>query len=115
MTPSPCGWEEAFETSGALTQARITWSLSPMVPQVLGINPGSPCAHGVAGTRHGEVRDRLWKSCYIAWMEYDWMTDSVVDMRDPAYKRNEYGLLLANFSYVVEYLHDIFVLLFHIQ
>jgi hypothetical protein len=27
---------------GALTHTRITWSLSPMAPQVLGVTPGSP-------------------------------------------------------------------------
>ena len=35
MTLSPCGWE-VFQTPGALIQPRITWSLSPMVPQVPG-------------------------------------------------------------------------------
>ena len=28
-----------------------------MVPQVPGVTPGSPCAHGVAGSPQGEVRD----------------------------------------------------------
>ena len=28
-----------------------------MVAQVPGVTPGSPCAHGVAGTPHGEVHD----------------------------------------------------------
>jgi hypothetical protein len=49
MTPSLCGWE-AFKTPGALTHIRITWSLSPMAPQVPNITPGSPlcprcCGH----------------------------------------------------------------------
>ena len=45
MTPSPCGWK-AFKTPGALSHARITWSLSPMVPHVSGVTLGSflcPC------------------------------------------------------------------------
>ena len=47
---------------GALTHARITWSLSPMVPQVPGVTPGPPCAYGVVGTPHGEVRDNVSRS-----------------------------------------------------
>ena len=46
MTPSLRGWE-AFPTPGALTHTRITWALSPPVPQVPCVTPGSPCAHGV--------------------------------------------------------------------
>ena len=30
-----------------------------MVPQVPGVTPWSSCAHGVAGTPHGEVRDNV--------------------------------------------------------
>jgi hypothetical protein len=58
MTPSLCGWE-AFPTPGALTHTWITWAFSPPAPQVPGITPGSPCAHGVSGIHYGEVRDRL--------------------------------------------------------
>ena len=42
---------------GALIHIRITWVLSPMMPRVMGVTLGSPCAHGVVGTPHGEVRD----------------------------------------------------------
>jgi hypothetical protein len=41
----------------ALTHIRINWSLSPMASQVPGVIRVPPCAHGVAGTPHGEVRD----------------------------------------------------------
>jgi hypothetical protein len=60
MTPSLRGWE-AFQTPGALTHIRITWSLSPMAPQTQVSLRGPPCAHGVAGTPHGEVRDSSGK------------------------------------------------------
>jgi hypothetical protein len=39
----------------ALTHTRITRALSPTAPQVPGVTPGSPCAHGVSGTPHGKV------------------------------------------------------------
>ena len=42
---------------GALTHTRITWALSLMASQVLGVTPGSPCAHGILGTPHREVCD----------------------------------------------------------
>ena len=41
VPPSLRGWE-VFPTPGTLTHTRITWALSPMVPQVLGVTPGSP-------------------------------------------------------------------------
>src|ERR1700738_3418976 len=41
MPPSLRGWE-AFPTPGALTHTRITWALSPTVPRVPGVTPGSP-------------------------------------------------------------------------
>ena len=34
-------------------------ALSPTAPQVPGVTPGSPCAHGVLGTPHGEVCDMV--------------------------------------------------------
>ena len=56
MSASLRGWE-AFSTAGALTHFRITWALSPMAPQLSGVTLGSPFAHGVADTPHGEVRN----------------------------------------------------------
>jgi hypothetical protein len=41
VTPSLCGCE-VFSTPEALTHTRITLALSPMVPQVLDVTPGSP-------------------------------------------------------------------------
>ena len=41
VTPSLCGWQ-AFPTPGTLTRMRIIWALSSTVPQVSGVNPGSP-------------------------------------------------------------------------
>ena len=43
MTPSLRGWE-AFSTPEALIHIKITWALSPMVPQVLGGTWGPPRA-----------------------------------------------------------------------
>jgi hypothetical protein len=57
MIPSLRGWE-SFPTPGALTHSRITWAFSPPAPQVPGVTPGSPCAHGVSDIPFGEVRDR---------------------------------------------------------
>jgi hypothetical protein len=62
MTPSLRGWE-VLPTLGALTHTRIAWALSPMAPQVPGVTPGSPCAHGVSGTPHGEVRKNFAFIC----------------------------------------------------
>jgi len=45
---------------GAFIHTRITWDLSPMATQVLGVIVGSPlcqCAYGVASIPHEEVRD----------------------------------------------------------
>jgi hypothetical protein len=42
----------------ALPHTRIIWVLSPTSPQIWSVTAGSPCAHGVVGTPHGEVRDR---------------------------------------------------------
>jgi hypothetical protein len=52
VIPNFYGWE-AFPTLGTLTQ----WALSPMAAQVPSVTQGLPCAHGVLGTPHGEVRD----------------------------------------------------------
>ena len=48
------GWE-VFPMPRALTHTRITWALSPMGPEIWVSLWGPPCAHGVAGTPHGEV------------------------------------------------------------
>ena len=40
MTRSLCGWE-AVSTPGALSRIRITWALSPILPQVPGVTLGS--------------------------------------------------------------------------
>ena len=58
VTPRLSGWE-VFSTPGAPTHTRITWALSPMVPQVPGVTAGPPCAHGVLGTPHGEVCNNI--------------------------------------------------------
>ena len=46
LWPYPCPlwslWVGAFPTPGAFTYTRITWALSPTVPQVPGVTPGSP-------------------------------------------------------------------------
>ena len=49
----------------ALTHTRITWALPPMAPQIPIVTPGSPCAHGVADTPHGEVRDKKIRLSYV--------------------------------------------------
>lgn len=41
----------------ALIHTKITWAISPPASQVLSVTPGSPCAHGLLGAPHGEVRD----------------------------------------------------------
>ena len=44
--------------TGACTHTRITWALSPMKPQLSVSLRGSPCAHDVLGTPHGELCDK---------------------------------------------------------
>ena len=54
LIPSLHGWE-AFPTLEALTYTRIIWALSPIAPQIPGVIPGSPYAHGILGIPYGEV------------------------------------------------------------
>ena len=56
VTSSLRRWE-AFSTLGAFTHTRITWALSTLAPQVLSVNFGFLCAHGLAGTPHKDVRN----------------------------------------------------------
>ena len=43
---------------GALIYTMITWAISPMAPQVLGITLGSPLCPCCCNTPHGEVRNK---------------------------------------------------------
>ena len=48
-------------------------------------------------------------------MECDWVRQGVDNNRDPTYKRDESGFLLANFSCMVEHAYDFFVLPSQVQ
>ena len=56
VTPSLRGWE-AFLTSTALTNTRITWASYHWCYKSWVSLQGPPCTHGVLGTPHGEVRN----------------------------------------------------------
>ena len=47
---------------GALTNTKSTWALSPMAHKSRVSLQGPPCAHGVAGTPYGEVRNTFCRS-----------------------------------------------------
>ena len=64
VTSSLRGWE-VFLTPRALMHTRITWALSPTVPQVSGVTPGPPCAHDVWDIPHGDVHDNLNRMCEL--------------------------------------------------
>ena len=58
-----CGWE-AFSTLGAIIHSRITWALSPIVPQVRVSLRCLPCALGVLGALDGEGRNIVAKDLW---------------------------------------------------
>ena len=58
MTANLHRWE-AFSMPEALTHTRITWALSPMAPQILGVTSGSPLCPCVVGTPREDVHDML--------------------------------------------------------
>jgi hypothetical protein len=61
ISPNLRGWE-AFSTPRALTHTRMTWTFSPMAPQVVGVTIWSPpCINDVLGTPYEEVHDRGWE------------------------------------------------------
>ena len=57
VTHSLREWE-AFPTPGALTHIRITWDLSPTMPEVSGVT-GVPLMPMVFWPPHGDVHDTM--------------------------------------------------------
>ena len=87
VPPNLRGWE-AFPTPGALTHTRITWALSPMAPQVLGVILGPPYAHGVLGTPYGGMRN-IWLIDSQHGVEVSKKIQLMIEWDDPNHQKEK--------------------------